>query len=73
VFKFSKVASGHASCSGRIIEDLLVFLTMGRACFYAIVDEAIKLCGCKPDGPIEQHDHLLQPERLEKSASLHFC
>jgi hypothetical protein len=71
VFQRGQVC-GHASCSGRIIEDLLVFLTMGRACFYAIVDEAIRLCGRKPDGLIEQHDHLLQPERLENSASLHF-
>ena len=31
-------------CAERIIADLLIFLTMGLACCYAIVDEAIKLC-----------------------------
>jgi hypothetical protein len=53
-------------CAGRIIAGLLIFLTVGLAYCYAIVDEAIKLCA-QADGRIEQHNRFLQPEQLKKA------
>jgi hypothetical protein len=53
-------------CASGIVAGLLIFLTMGLACCYAIVDEEIKLIpGVSRGGLIEHQNRFLHPQRLK--------